>query len=443
MALELELGRRLGGQVSGLRRLLGGASRETWAFELDGRPLVLRRDPAGAPRGGAMRREAALLRAASAAGVPVPEVIDADDTSIVMSWLDGETIARRILRDDAYVVTRSRLLDQLATAAARLHGGVGPADVEGLPEPVDVLADLRETLDGFGEPHPALELGLRRLEKSRPAPTAHVVVHGDFRLGNLMVDTDGLVGVLDWELAHVGDAAEDLGWMCVRSWRFGSALPVAGVGDRDALLTAYAAAGGPKVDSETLDWWEAYGTLRWAVICAQQAATHLSGAVRSVELAVIGRRICEVELDLLDLLVGQQPIDDLPAPDQNPRRMRTDRTVRIRRGTSEAGPHDRPTATELLSATREWIAGLELTGRDAFLARVVDRALATVDREIALGPLLADRHRNRLEAIGYADDVELAQGISNGDDREAVWDAVRESVVDKLRVADPQQLSNR
>ena len=425
MALELDLGRRLGGEVSGLRRLLGGASRETWAFELEGRPLVVRRDPAGAPRGGAMRREAELLRAAARAGVPVPEVVDADDTSIVMNWLDGETIARRILRDDAYAVARSRLTEQLADALARLHRGIAPRAVDGLPEPVDVLADLRDMLDGFGEPHPALELGLRRLQQSRSAPTERVVVHGDFRLGNLMVDSAGLVGVLDWELAHIGDAAEDLGWMCVRSWRFGSRLPVAGVGEREALLTSYAAAGGPKVDAETLSWWEAYGTLRWAVICVQQAATHLSGAVRSVELAVIGRRICEVELDLLDLLVGPQPIEaDPPA-------------------SPEDGPHDRPTTSELLAASREWLAGVALAGRDAFLARVVDRALVTVEREITLGPTLASRHRERLDEIGYADDAELAAGIRNGDDRQAVVDAVRETVVDKLRVADPKQLSDR
>jgi aminoglycoside phosphotransferase (APT) family kinase protein len=307
------LSRRLGGgSVTGLTRLLGGASRESWAFELDGRRLVLRRDPPGAPRAGGMAREAALLRAAAAAGVPVPDVVDADETSIVMTWLDGETIARRILRDEAYAVARSRLVEQLAAALARLHHGVPPADIDGLPAPVDPVADLRAALDAIGEPHPALELGLRWLDSARPTSTARVVVHGDFRLGNLMVGSDGLVGVLDWELAHIGDAAEDLGWLCVRSWRFGSPLPVAGVGVRTALLTAYAAAGGAHVDAETLDWWEAYGTLRWAVICAQQAATHLSGAVRSVELAVIGRRVCEVELDLLDLLVGPRPIDRDP-----------------------------------------------------------------------------------------------------------------------------------
>src|SRR4051794_29990493 len=207
--LREAVGERLGGEVTGLTRMLGGASRETWAFELDGRPLVLRCDPAGAPRAGAMRREAEVLRAAADAGVPVPIVVDADDTSIVMSRLDGETIARRILRDDAFASARQRLVGQLARALVALHRGV-TADALGLPEPADPLAELRDMLDGFREPHPALELGLRRLAESRPAPTRRVVVHGDFRLGNLMVDATGLVGVLDWELTHVGDAAEDL-----------------------------------------------------------------------------------------------------------------------------------------------------------------------------------------------------------------------------------------
>jgi aminoglycoside phosphotransferase (APT) family kinase protein len=428
VALELELARRLGGgEVTGLTRMLGGASRETWAFDLDGRALVLRRDPVGAPRAGAMRREAALLRAAATAGVPVPEIVDADDTSIVMTRLAGETIARRILRDDAYAAARSRLVGQVAVALAALHRGVPPDDVADLPAQEDPLTELRAMVDATGEPHPALELGLRRLQQSRPAPTARVVVHGDFRLGNLLVDSEGLRGVLDWELAHVGDAAEDLGWLCVRSWRFGSRLPVAGVGERADLLREYAAAGGPVVDAQTLAWWEAYGTLRWAAICAQQAATHLSGAVRSVELAVIGRRICEVELDLLDLIEPRRrPVEPLKASDR-----------------SELGPHDRPTAGELLDAVREWIAGLDLDGRDAFLARVADRALATVDREIALGPELAERHRVRLAALGYGSDAELAAGIRAGDDRQELVDAVREAVEDKLRVADPKQLVDR
>jgi aminoglycoside phosphotransferase (APT) family kinase protein len=423
------LGRLLGGPVTNLVPMLGGASRETWAFELDGRELVLRRDPPGAPRGGAMEREAGLLRAAREAGVPVPEVLAASDDAaelgapwLVMTRLSGETIARRILRDEVYAGARARLTGQLATGLAALHVRVDPT---GLPEDDDVLASMRALLAAATEPHPALELGLRHLEATRPAPVGRTVVHGDYRLGNVLVDADGLVGVLDWELAHVGDPAEDLGWLCVRSWRFGSPLPVAGVGSREELLSAYAAAGGAVVDLPTLLWWEAYGTLRWGVICVQQAAAHLSGAVRSVELATIGRRVCEVELDLLDLVLGPGEIPDGPSP------------APLR------GPHDRPSAAELVEAVREWVAGLELTGTDAFLTRVAQRALQTVERELELGPALADRHRDRLSALGFADDVELAAAIRGGDVRPELAVAIRDAVIDKLRVADPSQLRAR
>ena len=424
--------RLLAGEVSGLGRMLGGASRETWSFDLDGEPLVLRRDPPGTPRGGAMVREAALLTAAAAAGVPVPTVVAASDDPaalgapyLVMSRLQGETIARRILRDEEFTLARGRLTAQLAEAAARLHRGVAVDAVGGLVADDDPLATLRATLDGFGEPHPALEIGLRRLAATRPEPTGCVVVHGDFRLGNVLVDREGLVGVLDWELAHLGDPAEDLGWLCVRSWRFGSPLPVAGVGTREVLLASYAAAGGFPVDARSLAWWEAFGTLRWAVICVQQAHTHLSGAVRSVELAAIGRRVCEVELDLLDLLSDPDEIAPDPA------------------GAPVSGPHDRPTAGEIVEAVAEWVGGLRLEGRDAFLARVATRALGIVGRELDLGPALADIHRERLAALGVGSDAELAARIRAGDDGPGVAAAVRASVVDKLRVADPRQLDGR
>ena len=428
MGLEETLAARLGGDVRDLTRMLGGASRETWSFTLDGRPLVLRRDPDGSPRAGAMRREAALLRAAAAAGVPVPAVIDDDEASIVMQRLDGETIARRILRDETYANARLRLVEQCATALARLHSGVAADAIGDLPTDPDPVATLRATLDRLGEPHPALELALLRLDASRPQSDRHTVVHGDFRLGNWMVDADGLVGVLDWELAHVGDAVEDLGWMCVRSWRFGGPHPVAGVGSRIELLDAYAAAGGGAVDPDALMWWELYGTTRWGVICVQQAATHLSGAVRSVELAAIGRRVCEVERDVLELL--------------HPDLVRTATRQQSPLALTSSGPHDRPTADELLEAVQEWVGGLPLAGRDHFLARVTARALDVVRRELQLGPALALRHERRLKALGVGSDADLAQQIRAGRDDQTVVVAVCEAVVDKLRVADPAQLED-
>ncbi len=423
-----ELSRLLGGgTVRELRRLLGGASREMWALRLDERRLVLRRDPPGAPSGVGMEREAAILRAAAAAGLRVPAVFASGPDFLVVSWVDGETLARRILRDAQFATARSRLLRQCAEQLARLHRGVRPEQVPGLSA-TEPLGRLRDRLDTVGEPHPAFELGLRWLQEHRRPERHDVVLHGDFRLGNLMVDRDGLAAVLDWELAHLGDPVQDLAWMCVRSWRFGSPLPAAGVGTREELTQAYQQAGGESVEPGALHWWEVFCTLDWGVMCLEQSRAHLDGWVRSVELAAIGRRTCEVELDLLDLLPGGEVHPPVPSPEPAP----------------VPGPHDRPTATELLEAVREFLAELPLTGRDRFLARVSDRVLRTVERELVLGPHLAREHAERLSCLAVADDAELAAAIRAGTtDPARVLTSVRAGVVAKLLVADPGQLAGR
>jgi len=298
-------------EVHHVTRLPGGASRETWSFSLEqrgaaARRLVLRRDPPGAPVSG-LRLEADLLQAAGRAGVPVPRVLVAGDASdglgaafMVMEFVDGETIPRRILRDEGLAGVRPLLAGQCGEVLAAVHR-IPPAEVPGLAGG-DPLEQLRGLLDRLGQPHPAFELGLRWLAETRPARSGEAVVHGDFRNGNLIVGAEGIRAVLDWELAHLGDPLEDLGWLCVKAWRFGSALPVGGFGTVEQLVSAYQGAGGGPVDPGALHWWQVLGTLRWGVICIVQALTHTTGAVRSVELAAIGRRVCEVEWDLLELL---------------------------------------------------------------------------------------------------------------------------------------------
>ena len=248
-----------------------------------------------------MQTEHALLRAARAAGVPVPEVIDGDDSSLIMEHVDGETIPRRILRDEAYAAARERLAAQSGEALAAVHR-LPVEDLASVVPKTDEFEQYRSTLHALGEPYPLFELAFRTLTATRPMTVRPVVVHGDFRLGNLIVGPDGLRAVLDWELAHIGDPLEDLGWFCVRAWRFGGSLPAGGVGSYDEFVGAYERATGVAVDRGALRWWEAFGTLRWGVICAVQASIHLSGAMRSVELAAIGRRVCEVEHDLLSYL---------------------------------------------------------------------------------------------------------------------------------------------
>jgi aminoglycoside phosphotransferase (APT) family kinase protein len=297
--------------VSGLERMPGGASRETWAFDAkaqDGATsrLILRRDPPGG-RGSGLRLEASLLAEARRAGVPVPRVVTSGDEGgplssafVVMDYVEGETIPRRVLRDEGLAAVRSTLAEACGEILAAIHR-IPPSSLPELPRP-DPLSDLRSIHDALGQPHPAFELAFRWLSANRPPPCGHVVVHGDFRNGNLIVGPDGIRAVLDWELAHVGDPVEDLGWLCVKAWRFGSRSVVGGFGSVEQLVAGYTKNGGVPVDGEVLRWWETFGTLRWGVICIVQALTHLSGAVRSVELAAIGRRVCEVEWDLLELL---------------------------------------------------------------------------------------------------------------------------------------------
>jgi aminoglycoside phosphotransferase (APT) family kinase protein len=308
--LAEELAGAIGGgvRVEGLRRLSGGASRVTSAFDAvapDGSrtPLVVQQVRSGGGGSGpGMAAEVAVLRAASDAGVPVPRVVAVGEGTsfVVLEHVEGETIARKILRDDEYAAARPVLAGQCGGALAALHAM--PVDaVPGLDAP-DQVAQFRAVLDASGQPHPAFELGFRHLEATRPPPSAATVVHGDFRLGNLIVGTDGLRAVLDWELVHLGDPLEDLSWLCVKSWRFGAAPRVGGFGEVPDLVGAYEEASGRTVDLDALRWWETLGTLKWGIMCIMQAATHLTGAARSVELAAIGRRVCEVEHDLLLLL---------------------------------------------------------------------------------------------------------------------------------------------
>jgi aminoglycoside phosphotransferase (APT) family kinase protein len=278
-----------------LERLSGGASRETWRVDArsatgEVHELILRRDPPGRPSPpGGMEREAAAMRACTAAGLAVPGVVVGLPDAIVMERIDGETLARRILRDEIYAPARARLAEDCGRFLAGLHA-IDPAQVPDLPA-VDPLELARTNLITHGEPSPTFELAFRWLEAHRPEPAGRSIVHGDLRLGNLIVGPEGLRAVLDWELLHAGDPLEDLGWLCTKAWRFGEPLPVGGFATREALVAAYERAGGPVVEPAALRWWEVLNTLKWGIGCMGQASVHLKGMVRSVELAAIGRRV--------------------------------------------------------------------------------------------------------------------------------------------------------
>ncbi len=309
-----------GARQDACRRLSGGASQETWAFDViasDGRtcPFILRRAPGGdsssrSPAAIGLDTEATLIKAASSAGAPTPRVPyvcapeDGLGDGFIMERLKGETIARKILRDDRFAAARHALSAQCGAALAHIHA----TPIANLPlsEPsygADQLTHYQAIYEDFDAPRPVFDLAIAWLRSNAPPPIGPVLAHGDFRLGNLMIDESGLAAVLDWELAHAGDPREDIGWICVNSWRFGqSAQRVGGFGRLEDMLDAYADAGGLRFEPKDIDWWEALGALKWGVMCMIMYDAFRSGADPSVERAAIGRRVSETEIDLINLL---------------------------------------------------------------------------------------------------------------------------------------------
>lgn len=326
--LRAAVARRIGppGEIAALRRLTGGATKATWSFTAligdEQVPLVLQvsnpraalapGDPLALLPRAVGKDDAALMIAAAASGVPAPPVRavlapeDGLGPGCIMDFVAGETIARRILREPDFAPLRQGFASLCGAILARLHAMERAAlpflDRFGAAEQV---ALYRRIYQSFDLAQPVIELGLRWAEDHLPATRRLSVVHGDFRLGNLICAPDRIAAVIDWELAALGDPVQDLGWLCVRTWRFGGKHPVGGMGAREALVRAYERAGGTSVAPAELRFWEGFGSIKWAIICLMKGEEHRRTGRRSVEQLAIGRRMEEPLHDFLRLLAGE------------------------------------------------------------------------------------------------------------------------------------------
>jgi len=393
--------------IAALRAVSGGASQEVWSFDAlsprGAQGLILRRSrqwsESGQQGGAGMAAEAALLRSALEAGVPVPEVIgellpsDGLGDGYLMRRVEGESSARAILRNSDFAQARCTLAAECGALMARIHA-MPEAKLPCLRRggAVQEHRHWEAAHRANGTLRPVFELALRWLAEHEPADSEPLVlVHGDFRNGNLMVGADGVRAVLDWELAHLGDPMEDLGWFCVNSWRFGNVgLEAGGLGTRAQLFAGYEAESGRRVDEERVHYWQVLGTLKWGITCDAMGLAWRNGSDRSIERLAIARRVSEVEVDLLVAMGEIRPAL---------LRERADREI----GVFEPDNPEPPPASaeELTIAISELMlastaTGVGRTNRDA---RIGVSLQSTLARESEMGARLASEEADRIHKI--------------------------------------------
>lgn len=416
---------------------------ESWAFEAGEEPLILRRAPGGSETntgigGVALSTEAALIETARANGVTAPEVrhIFAPDSAIgagyVMARLPGEALPPRLFKTPGLEPVLAALPERLAREMAAIHA----IALDGLPDGVPT-AGAAELIESYhtayvtiGERRPVYELAFRWLRENCPAAfDPPMLVHGDFRMGNLLIDAGGLTAVLDWEIAHLGDPHQDLAYICAPSWRFGQReKPVGGIGEIAPFIKVYEAASGRTVDHDRFQFWRVLTTLFWGSACMTMLGDWRDGTERSIERAAIGRRISEVEVDLLLLLADIEGVAALPLP-----------PLIIPARDAQTG---QTSLTEMITALSEW-NDTEVTpkaaGRDRFQSRIAANLFAQLSREAQMGRDFAFARRDRLKALRLMPD-RLCDGLADGSldwRTPALFDHLRLSVLERLSIDQP------
>ena len=435
-----------------VERLSGGASQETYRIRAKAgageRLLAMRRAPGGLPPQPeatgvhpGLAVEARLMQAARSVGVPEPEVFhvleeaDGLGEGFLMEWLDGEALGARIVRSPAFEAVRPKLAFECGRILARIHAidlqATGLDQALDTITPAEFLEQTWERYRQFPTPQPMIDYAGRWLMDHLPDTPPLTLVHNDFRNGNFMIDGQGIIAVLDWEVAHIGDPMRDLGWICTNSWRFGrSDLPVGGFGHYADLFAGYEAETGQPVDPERVRFWEVFGSYWWAIGCLGMAEHYRSGPDQTVERPAIGRRSSECQVDCVNLLI--------PGPAQ---------TVA---GDDLTASSEMPRIDELLVSVRDYLRGdvmAETSGRSNFLARVAGNSLDIVLRDLALGPSHRRAEHRRLQALFSSeaglDELRwrLVHALRDGSlslEHPGLADHLRETVVNQVAIDQPK-----
>jgi len=351
-----------------------------------------------------------------------------------MEWLEGEALGARIVRAESLDAIRPKLARQCGEILARIHAiDLAATGLSQRLQRVSPETYVRQTwlqYQGYGTPQPMIDFTARWLLEHLPEAPEEALVHNDFRNGNIMVSPEGVVAVLDWELAHIGDPMRDLGWICTNSWRFGrSELPVGGFGRYEDLFAGYESVSGRKVDPERVKFWEVFGSFWWSVGCLGMAEHYRTGPDKTVERPAIGRRTSECQVDCVNLLI--------PGP------------VALLEADPKRSDLEMPRLDELVTSVRDYLRNDVMgatKGRTQFLARVASNSLDVVLREIAVGEPHRRRQEDRLRALfGEAGELpalrwKLVHGLRDGTialDRPGLAELLREAVVNQVAIDQP------
>ena len=430
-------------------RLSGGASQETYRLVIETsageKRLAMRRTPGGeyaeiTPQHPGLDVEALLMQSALAVGVPEPEVYyvlqreDELGDGFLMEWLDGEALGARIVRSPEFATIRPKLAYECGKVLAQIHSI--DLDATGLRgrlweiPPAEFVEQTWERYRLLDTPQPMIDYVARWLMENLPEQHETALVHNDFRNGNFMLSPDGIVAVLDWEVAHVGDPMRDLGWMCTNSWRFGASDPVGGFGQYEDMFKGYEDESGKIVDPEHVKFWEVFGSFWWSVGCLGMAEHYRSGPDKTVERPAIGRRTSECQVDCVNLLI--------PGP------------VKMVKESPGFTSVDIPRTDELLVSVRDFLRNDvmdETTGRANFLSRVAANSLDIVLRELSLGPLHQTLELDRLRALFESDEgldvlkrrlVTALRDKQISLDNEALQNHLRQTVVNQVAIDQPK-----
>lgn len=417
---------------------------EMWSFSCEGSDYVLRRYRGGAVPESFISKlrledEARIIEVAASAGVTVPDVVgvleeqDGLGPGFVMARADGIALPRKLFKDPKYEASLSSLTNSFGCELALLHAADAGilSDILSSSTPADCLARIKEDLAASKFQNPVLAAALRWLETNVPdAGESQVLLHGDFRMGNLLINQSGLSAVLDWELAHFGCAEKDLTWICMPSWRFGRYhLEAGGVGTREQLIESYERHSGRKVDVKRFEWYLIYSSLSWGLMTALMARMWREGEDRSLERILIGTRISEVETDLLLLLEEVAGVEDEPAlefdvPDSKPMM-------------GDVEPF------ELIESAHEYLLESvtpKQTGAGKFHALIAANALSIAQRMTEHGSVFAERRSNRLAEIGHTESslyTALRTGEANWQDRN-IHRHIRLLCLERLTIHQPK-----